>query len=174
MECSSSVMSLMFQRNIWCSGDGKNFEKLWKFNIKRMPLEKSVFSREPLHCTAAWMTMYRKSLFRSARTEDQWIYNVIRACWGCFLCYLYILFIQKSKKVIRPLKELMDDLDSFVNFIQDDGVATIISWFSLFRLDIKNCFPWFVLLPHWTAEIADCVRKYVVEISQNLQSLSPY
>ena len=28
MECSSSVMFLMFQWNTWCSGDGKNFEKL--------------------------------------------------------------------------------------------------------------------------------------------------
>ena len=84
------------------------------------------------------------------------------------------MFIQKSKKVLRPLKELMDELDSFVNFIQDDGVVTIISCFSLFRLDIDNCFPWFVLLPRWAAEIAECVRKHVVEISQNLQSLSPY
>ena len=85
-----------------------------------------------------------------------------------------ILLIQKSAKKLRSLKELIDELGSLVNFIEGDGVATIIYCFSSFRLDIENCynkrcFPWFVLLP-----LVECVRKYLDVTSQNLQSLSPY
>ena len=91
-----------------------------------------------------------------------------------------ILLIQKSAKKLRSLKELIDELGSLVNFIEGDGVATIIYCFSSFRLDIescynKRCFPWFVLLPLIrAAEIVECVRKYLDVTSQNLQSLSPY
>ena len=65
MECSSCIMFLMFQWNIWCSKDGKNFEKLWKCKIKKELLEESIFSQQPLHCSPCWnMFLARCWLFQ--------------------------------------------------------------------------------------------------------------
>ena len=53
----SSLRSVVNLSCLWCFNEifdavemEKNFEKLWKLKIKRKPLEKSVFSRQPLQC----------------------------------------------------------------------------------------------------------------------------
>ena len=45
----SSLWSVVLLSSFWCFSEIYDAVKLWKFKIKRKPLEKSVFSRQLLH-----------------------------------------------------------------------------------------------------------------------------